>query len=102
MSTLFLTFIVVSAVAILLFLVLKLKVSAFIALLLTSIYVGVLTGMPLSSITKSIQEGMAGTLGFVATVVGLGAIFGQMLESSGGAESLAHHLVKKFGKERAP
>src|SRR5690554_7150854 len=58
--------------------------------------------MPLSSITMSIQEGMAGTLGFVATVVGLGAIFGQMLESSGGAESLANYLLKKFGKERAP
>ena len=58
--------------------------------------------MPLSSVTKSIQEGMAGTLGFVATVVGLGAIFGQMLESSGGAESLAHYLIKKFGKDRVP
>jgi Gnt-I system low-affinity gluconate transporter len=102
MSTLFLTFIVLSAVAILLILVLKLKLNAFIALLLTSIYVGLLTGMPLGSITRSIQEGMAGTLGFVATVVGLGAIFGQMLESSGGAESLAHYLVKRFGKERAP
>lgn len=102
MSTLFLVFIVLSAVAILLFLVLKLKVSAFIALLLTSIYVGILSGMPLSAITQSIQDGMAGTLGFVATVVGLGAIFGQMLESSGGAESLAHYLVRKFGKERAP
>jgi Gnt-I system low-affinity gluconate transporter len=45
---------------------------------------------------------MAGTLGFVATVVGLGAIFGQMLESSGGAESLAHYLLKKFGTKRAP
>jgi Gnt-I system low-affinity gluconate transporter len=102
MSTLFLSFIVLSAVAILLILVLKLKLNAFIALLLTSIYVGLLTGMPLGSITRSIQEGMAGTLGFVATVVGLGAIFGQMLESSGGAESLAHYLVKRFGKERAP
>lgn len=102
MSTLFLTFIVLSAVAILLILVLKLKLNAFIALLLTSIYVGLLTGMPFGSITRSIQEGMAGTLGFVATVVGLGAIFGQMLESSGGAESLAHYLVKRFGKERAP
>lgn len=102
MSTLFLVFIVLSAVAILLFLVLKFKVSAFIALLLTSIYVGILSGMPLSAITQSIQDGMAGTLGFVATVVGLGAIFGQMLESSGGAESLAHYLVRKFGKERAP
>ena len=44
---------------------------------------------------------MAGTLGFVATVVGLGAIFGQMLESSGGAQALAHTLVKKFGNEKA-
>ncbi len=101
MSTSFLLFIVVSAVALLLFLVLKLKISAFISLLITAIYVGILAGMPLSEITRSIQEGMAGTLGFVATVVGLGAIFGQMLESSGGAESLAHYLVKKFGSERA-
>ena len=102
MSTLYLIFTILSAVAILLFMVLKLKISAFIALLITAIYVGIISGMPLNDITKSIQEGMAGTLGFVATVVGLGAIFGQMLESSGGAESLADYLVKKFGKERAP
>ncbi|MCE5180101.1 MAG: GntP family permease [Porphyromonadaceae bacterium] len=102
MSTLSILLIVISAVLLLLFMVLKLKISAFIALLLTAIYVGVLTGMPLRDITGSIQEGMAGTLGFVATVVGLGAIFGQMLESSGGAESLADYLLKKFGKERAP
>ena len=102
MPTLSILLIVLSAVLILLFMVLKLKVSAFIALLLTSIYVGVLTGMPLRDVSRSIQEGMAGTLGFVATVVGLGAIFGQMLESSGGAESLADYLLKKFGKERAP
>ena len=101
MSTLFLIFIVVSAVALLLFMALKLKISSFIALLITAIYVGIVAGMPLSAITLSIQEGMAGTLGFVATVVGLGAIFGQMLESSGGAESLAHYLINKFGKDRA-
>lgn len=101
MSTLFIVFLVVSAVFILLFLVLKLKISAFISLLITAIYVGILSGMPLNSITKSIQEGMAGTLGFVATVVGLGAIFGQMLESSGGAQSLAHNMIKRFGTEKA-
>lgn len=102
MSTLTILLIVVSAIAILLLMVLKLKINAFLALLITSIYVGVLTGMPLNDISRSIQEGMAGTLGFVATVVGLGAIFGQMLESSGGAESLADYLLKKFGKKRAP
>lgn len=101
MSTPFLLFIVFSAVALLLFLVLKFKISAFISLLITAIYVGIISGMPLKDISTSIQEGMAGTLGFVATVVGLGAIFGQMLESSGGAEALAHYLVKKFGTDRA-
>ncbi len=101
MSTLFLVFIVVSAVTLLLFMVLKLKVSAFISLLITAIYVGIVSGMPLKDVTTAIQNGMAGTLGFVATVVGLGAIFGQMLESSGGAESLAHYLIKKFGTDRA-
>src|SRR5680860_293579 len=101
MTTPFLIFIVVSAVAVLLFMVLKLKISSFISLLITAIYVGIIAGMPLKDVTQAIQDGMAGTLGFVATVVGLGAIFGQMLESSGGAESLAHYLLKKFGKDRA-
>lgn len=101
MSTPFLIFIVLSAVALLLLMVLKLKISAFISLLITSMYVGIIAGMPLSSVTKAIQDGMAGTLGFVATVVGIGAIFGQMLESSGGAESLANYLVKKFGTDKA-
>lgn len=101
MTTPFLIFIVVSAVTVLLFMVLKLKISAFISLLITAIYVGIIAGMPLKDVTTAIQDGMAGTLGFVATVVGLGAIFGQMLESSGGAESLAHYLLKKFGTDRA-
>src|SRR5690554_7605328 len=52
--------------------------------------------------TTLFRSGMGSTLGFVATVVGLGAIFGQMLEGSGGAESMAHYLINKFGKDRAP
>lgn len=101
MSTPHIIIIVVAAVSLLLLMVLKLKISAFISLLITSMFVGILSGMPLQDIMVSIQEGMGGTLGFVAVVVGLGAIFGQILESSGGAESLAHHLVKKFGTDRA-
>jgi len=60
-----------------------------------------MAGMPLQKISESIQEGMGSTLGFVATVVGLGAIFGQMLESSGGAKSLANYLLRKFGTNKA-
>lgn len=94
--------ILLTAVALLLFMVLRLKISAFISLLVTAIYVGIAAGMPIREVLKAIEEGMAGTLGFVATVVGLGAIFGQILESSGGAQSLAHHLIRSFGIKRAP
>jgi Gnt-I system low-affinity gluconate transporter len=76
--------------------------NAFIALIITSMFVGIAMGMPLSAILDSIQNGMGGTLGFVATVVGLGAIFGLMLESSGEAGSMARYLVKKNGEKHAP
>lgn len=101
MSVGFIVFLVISAVALLFFMTLVLKINAFISLLITAIYVGIVMGMPLSDILQSIEKGMGGTLGFVAVVVGLGAIFGQILESSGGAESLAHFLVNKFGRDRA-
>jgi Gnt-I system low-affinity gluconate transporter len=57
--------------------------------------------MPLDEVIESIKSGMGGTLGFVAVVVGLGSIFGALLESSGGAFALAHHLLKKFGDRKA-
>ncbi|MDR3251527.1 MAG: GntP family permease, partial [Tannerella sp.] len=94
--------ILAAGIGLLLFLVLKLKVQAFISLLITAIFLGLATGMSPASVIASITDGMGSTLGFVATVVGIGAIFGQMLESSGGAESLAAYLIRKTGKDRAP
>lgn len=85
----------------LLVLILRFKVQAFIALLIASIFVGVLSGMEPLAIIKAIQEGMGSTLGFVAVVVGLGAMFGAILEHSGGAESLATFLLSKFGEKRS-
>lgn len=85
----------------LLVLILRFKIQAFIALLIASIFVGVLSGMEPSAIIKAIQEGMGSTLGFVAVAVGLGAMFGAILEHSGGAESLATFLLSKFGEKRS-
>ncbi|MBU4460710.1 MAG: GntP family permease, partial [Verrucomicrobia bacterium] len=89
-------------IAVLLVLILRLKVQAFIALLIASILVGLVAGMDPAALLTSMQNGMGGTLGFVATVVGLGAILGQILESSGGAEAMALTLVRRFGEKRAP
>ena len=101
MSGIEIILILVGSIGLLLFMILKLKIQAFLALLVTSIFLGLVTGMSMDSVVKSVLDGMGGTLGFVATVVGIGAIFGQMLDSSGGAESLAHYLTNRFGKDKA-
>ncbi len=102
MNPLILVLIIVTAVASLLFLVLKLKIHAFISLMLVSIITGYLAGMAPAALLESIQEGMGGTLGFIAVVVGLGAIFGKILEYSGGAEALAMYMINRFGDKNAP
>lgn len=90
------------AVFLLLFLILKLKIPAFISLLIASITAGLLSGLDPVAIIETIQKGMGNTLGFVATVVGLGAMFGAILEYSGGAQSIVDFLLKKSGEKRAP
>ncbi len=88
-------------IALLLFLILRLKMQAFIALLICSITVALLAGIPPDETIDLVKKGMGDTLGFVAVVVGLGAMFGAILEHSGGAESLAAYLLKWFGEKRA-
>ena len=92
---------VIAGIALLLFLILYFRLQAFLALLISSIAIGLIAGMPVKEIITTMQNGMGGTLGFVAVVVGLGAMFGAMLEYSGGARSLAQTLTKKFGESRA-
>ncbi|APH04853.1 GntP family permease [Bacillus weihaiensis] len=101
MSDQMLILVALAGIFLLLFLVIRTKLHAFVALLLVSLIVGILAGMPLNEVVTSMQNGMGGTLGFVAVVVGLGAMFGQMLEVSGGAERLAQTLVKKFGEDKS-
>lgn len=101
MTTLELFFITASAIVLLFVLVIRFKIHAFISLMITSLFVGVFTGMPLMSIITSVQEGMGDVLGFIAIVVGIGSIFGEILQVSGGAEALSRTMLKKFGEERS-
>ncbi|MFT4940473.1 MAG: Gnt-I system low-affinity gluconate transporter [Paraglaciecola sp.] len=95
-----LLFVAGAGIALLLFLVISLRVPAFLALLVTSLLVGLLSGLQAEQVINSIKNGMGGTLGFVAIVVGLGAILGQILESSGGIERIADSLMRSFGPEK--
>ncbi len=101
MTTLQLFLITSLAIALLFVLVIRFKIHAFISLMITSIFVGIFTGMPLMSIIQSVQDGMGDVLGFIAIVVGIGSIFGEILQVSGGAEALSRTMLKKFGEERS-
>ena len=90
---------VLGGIALLLLLILRFKLPAFIALLIASISVGVFAGISITKILSTLQEGMGNTLGFVAIVVGLGILLGSLLEHSGGAEALAQQLLKSFGEK---
>ncbi|EHM48236.1 MULTISPECIES: gluconate transporter [Hafnia] len=101
MSTFTLVFTAVGSVLLLLFLVMKARMHAFVALMLVSIGAGIFSGMPLDMIAKTMEKGMGGTLGFLAIVVALGAMFGKILHETGALDQIAAKLLDSFGEKRA-
>lgn len=85
----------------LLVLIIKFKVHAMISILVGAIAIGLIAGMPLTSIVDSVNEGIGNTLEGIALLVGLGSMFGAILEVSGGAQTLAITMVRRFGDEKA-
>src|ERR1022692_4595103 len=91
----------VATLVLLLFLILVMKLHAFVALLISAMAMGLASGMPQDKVLKSIQTGFGDALGFIAVVLGLGAMIGRFLEYSGGGRALADWLLDKFGIENA-
>ncbi len=97
-------------IAVLIFLVLKTKVQAFLALIICTVIVGVVGGMPLVNITledgktfgivNSITSGFGGTRGSIGIIIGFGVMMGQIFEVTGAAQRMAHTFLKLFGKKR--
>ncbi|MFZ2260099.1 MAG: hypothetical protein WAV52_05045 [Luteococcus japonicus] len=91
-----------AAVCAILALIIKAKAHPFIAMIVVSIALALVAGMPMAAVIPTLQEGMGKTLGSVALIVTLGAMLGKIIEISGGAEVLAKALLRAFGEKRAP
>ena len=87
--------------ALLLVLIIKFKVHAMLSILIGAIAIGLIAGMPFEEIVTAVDDGIGNTLKGIALLVGLGSMFGAILEASGGAQTLAVTMVKKFGDEKA-
>src|SRR5215467_5631319 len=97
----YLIFLTAATLAFLLALILVAKLHAFLALLISAMAMGLAAGMEPAKVLKSIQNGFGEALGFIAVVIGLGAMIGRFLEYSGGGRALADWLLAKFGKDHA-
>jgi gluconate transporter len=97
----YLLLITVAAIGFLLALILIARMHAFLALFITSMALGLAAGMPAVKVLKSMQTGFGDALGFIAVVIGLGAMIGRFLEDSGGGRALADWLLLKSGRDYA-
>ncbi|MBQ8437180.1 MAG: gluconate transporter [Alistipes sp.] len=98
------TRLVIAAVAgliLLLVLIIRYRMQAMIAILVGAVAIGLAAGMPFELIIKSVNDGMGNTLEGIALLVGLGSMFGAILEISGGAQTLAVTMVDRFGDKKA-
>lgn len=102
MSATFLLLLTLTSVAALLVLIIAFRMQAFVALLLISMAVAIAGGIPLTEVAGVIQQGMGGTLGYIAIVIGLGTMIGEILQVSGGAQQIANTLMRRTGEEKAP
>lgn len=96
------SFVIVFGCIVLLLLLILLKVNPMLALLIVSMITGLALGISPELVVKSIQTGVGDTLGGLALVLALGAMFGKMIEISGAARQISDTLIRKFGKERLP
>jgi GntP family gluconate:H+ symporter len=88
------------AIAVLIVMITRLRVHPFIALIVVSGFLGLISGMPLPDIVKSFQTGFGDVMGFVGIVLGLGTMLGKLMAESGGADRIAQTLMRAFGKSR--
>lgn len=99
------TFLLLSAAAAVITLILLVawaRLNPFLALMLASLGLGVVAGMPALGVLKSFEAGLGTTLGHIAIVVALGTMLGKMMAESGGAEQIALTLMRIFGERRLP
>ncbi len=100
-STTFLILLTAGSVALLLLLIIVVRLQAFVALLLVSMFAAILGGVPVGEVVDALREGMGRTLGYIAIVIGLGTMLGEIIQVSGGARQIANTLLRRFGEGRA-
>ncbi|WP_457808331.1 GntP family permease [Kushneria sp. EE4] len=88
------------AIFVMIFLVLKTRVHALLALVAAASLAGLIGGMPANEVIGAITTGFGATLATIGLVIGFGVMMGRILEVSGAGQRLARSILRLLGKER--
>lgn len=88
---------VVLGIAILVFLIVKVKIHTILALLMSGIFIAFAEGIPITKIVPTIQAGLGSVLGTLTLIVIFGAIIGKLMTESGASQQIANTIIGKFG-----
>ncbi|MBS6395656.1 MAG: gluconate:H+ symporter [Clostridiales bacterium] len=90
-----------AGIAVLLIFIIKFKIHPILSLLISALLIGLGAGMPVPELVNTVEKGAGETLQGIVLLIGLGSLFGGILEVSGGAQCVAQTLVRKFGDKKA-
>ena len=88
------------AIFVLIYLVLRTRVHAFIAMLIAASIAGIFGGLSATDTIAAISKGFGSTLGSIGIVIGLGVMMGRILEVSGAAEKMAFSFIRFLGEKK--
>ncbi len=89
-------------ITVLVLLITKFKLHPFLSLIIGSMLVGGIAGLPLKVITTSFTTGVGSTVAGVGVLIALGAIIGRLLADSSGADQLVDTIVNKATPAQIP
>lgn len=79
----------------------KVRLHPFIVLLLTSLGVGLIAGLPAQAVISAVTSGFGSTLGSIGIVIAAGTIIGFIMEKSGAAVVMANTILNIVGESRS-
>jgi gluconate transporter len=93
--------ILIACIGLLLVLISIFELSAFLALIITTLVAGFAQGMEPLQLIASIKKGLGDTLGSITLILGLGVMLGTLLSESGAAQRISQKMMAAFGLKYA-
>ncbi|GAA3307527.1 GntP family permease [Streptomyces cinereospinus] len=93
---------VLAGIAVIVLLITRFKLHAFLALTIGSLALGAFAGAPLDEVLTSFTTGLGTTVAGVGVLIALGAILGKMLADSGGADEIVDTMLARAGGRSMP